>query len=72
LYKKFGIILNGPSPVTAKESSMADYFRFEQSKLLNLISTASGNLVYDKTEKLAVSPALENVHVWNIRTGALV
>lgn len=51
---------------------MADYFRFEQSKLLNLISTASGNLVYDKTEKLAVSPALENVHVWNIRTGALV
>lgn len=51
---------------------MTDYFRFEQSKLLNLISTASGNVVYDKTEKLAVAPALENVNVWNIRTGALV
>ena len=51
---------------------MTDYFRFEQSKVLNLITTSSGNVVYDKTEKLAVSPALENVNVWNVRTGTLV
>ncbi len=51
---------------------MTDYYRFEQSRVLNLITTPIGNVVYDKSEKLAISPALESVRLWNIRTGALV
>ncbi len=51
---------------------MTDYFRYEQSRVLNLISTTNSNIVYDKTDKLAVTSGLENVNLWNVRTGALV
>lgn len=51
---------------------MTDYYRFEQSRVLNLISPSNCNVVYDKTEKLAVASGSEAVRLWNIRTGALV
>jgi len=54
------------------EPLMTDYFRFEQSKVLNLITTSNANIAYDKSEKLAIVSGLENVGIWNIRTGALV
>lgn len=51
---------------------MTDYYRFEQERLLGLISTPNCNVVYDRTEKLAVSGGLESVFMWNTRTGSLV
>jgi len=51
---------------------MTDYFRFEQKNLLNLVTTTASNVTYDKTSKLALTGALENVYLWNVRTGTLV
>lgn len=52
--------------------SGGDYYRFEQERVLNLITSSHSNIVYDRTRKTALVAGLESVYQWNIRTGALV
>jgi hypothetical protein len=49
-----------------------EYFRFEQDRVLGLISSSNCNTVYASKGRYAVTGALETVYIWNIRTGQMV
>lgn len=49
-----------------------DLYRFELDRTLGLICSANCNTVYASKGKFAISGALEDVYVWNVRTGELV
>ena len=48
------------------------YLRYKQEKLLGLVASPSSNIVCDKAGFLVLSPGLEDVLVWNMRSGTLV
>lgn len=48
------------------------YLRYEPRAVFGLISSPSGNAVFDQTGKLSITPALENVVVWDIKKGTQV
>lgn len=45
------------------------YLRYEHDGSFGVISSPAGNVLYDKTGKYAIAPALENIIVWNVRQG---
>ncbi|KAG9299604.1 hypothetical protein G9A89_020775 [Geosiphon pyriformis] len=45
------------------------YFRYEPLKTFGVISSWLSNIVYDVTGKLAISPALEDVVIWDLKRG---
>ncbi|CAG8512706.1 7541_t:CDS:10 [Ambispora leptoticha] len=45
------------------------YLRYEPLKTFGIISSWLSNIVYDDTGKLAISPALEDVIVWDLKKG---
>jgi hypothetical protein len=48
------------------------YLRYEQSHSFGVISSSGGNVVFDRTGKLALTASLEDVCVWNLKQAALV
>lgn len=49
-----------------------DYFKYNLENTLGLICSSGSNAVYAGKDKYAVCGALENVYVWNLRTGEIV
>ncbi|KAJ2727197.1 beta transducin [Coemansia sp. Benny D115] len=48
------------------------YLRYEPRSVFGIISSPSGNAVLDHSGKLSITPALENVIVWDIKKGTQV
>ena len=48
------------------------YLRYNQDKSLGLIATPTAGIVCDKNGFLVLAPALEDVVVWNRRSGVEV
>lgn len=48
------------------------YLRYELSKTFGVITSPQSNAVYDSTGNLAISAALHEVAVWNLRQCSLV
>lgn len=48
------------------------YLRYELSETFGLVASPQSNAVYDSTGNLAISPALHDVAVWNLRQCSLV
>jgi U3 small nucleolar RNA-associated protein 12 len=46
---------------------MKSYLRFEPKKTFGVISSPQCNVVYDFSGNLAISAALQDVTVWNLR-----
>ena len=47
------------------------YLRYEQAASFGVICSNS-NVVYDRTGRLLITAALENIAIWNIKQGTLV
>ncbi|CEG41706.1 WD40-repeat-containing subunit of the 18S rRNA processing complex [Plasmopara halstedii] len=45
------------------------YLRYERACSFGVIASVEGNVIYDSSGRLAISPALQDVAVWNIRQG---
>ncbi|CAG8442083.1 2687_t:CDS:10 [Ambispora gerdemannii] len=45
------------------------YLRYEPLKTFGIISSWLSNIIYDATGKLAISPALEDVVIWDLKKG---
>ncbi|CAG8537832.1 10629_t:CDS:10 [Paraglomus brasilianum] len=45
------------------------YLRYEPLKTLGIICSSSSNTIYDASGKLAVSPALEDIIIWDLKKG---
>ncbi|KAI8983108.1 WD40-repeat-containing domain protein [Pilobolus umbonatus] len=45
------------------------YLRYEAAASFGVIASTQSNLLYDHTGKLAVSPALEDVIIWDLKKG---
>lgn len=48
------------------------YLRYEPLKTLGIICSSSSNTIYDASGKLAVSPALEDIIIWDLKKGIQV
>ena len=48
------------------------YLRYELSETFGVIASPQSNAVYDSTGNLAISAALHEVAVWNLRQCSLV
>ena len=48
------------------------YLRYEPTLTFGVISSGNGNAIYDSEGKLALTPALEDVVIWNIKQGIQV
>jgi U3 small nucleolar RNA-associated protein 12 len=48
------------------------YLRYSQGACLGVIASGSSNVQFDSTGELGIAPALAEVRVWNLRTGAIV
>ncbi|KAJ1899663.1 beta transducin [Kickxella alabastrina] len=48
------------------------YLRYEARSVFGIISSPTGNAVFDHSGKLSITPALENVIVWDIKKGTQV
>ncbi|KAJ2086741.1 beta transducin [Coemansia sp. RSA 986] len=48
------------------------YLRYEARRAFGVISSPTGNAVFDETGKLSITPALEDVVVWDIKKGTQV
>eukprot|EP01050_Picozoa_sp_SAG11_P004157 SAG11_NODE_258_length_11542_cov_35.970899_14_plen_259_part_00 len=48
------------------------YLRYSQGACLGIIASGGSNVQFDGSGELGVAPALSEVRVWNLRTGALV
>jgi len=46
---------------------LKSYLRYTEEKNFGLISSTSGNVLLDESGKIALTPALSNVFIWNIR-----
>ncbi|KAJ2402394.1 beta transducin [Coemansia sp. RSA 2559] len=45
------------------------YLRYEPRRPFGVISSPTGNAVFDETGKLSITPALEDVIIWDIKKG---
>ncbi|KAI9207367.1 WD40-repeat-containing domain protein [Polychytrium aggregatum] len=45
------------------------YLRYRQKASFGTIASANSNIIYDSSAQLAVCPALENVHIYNLKLG---
>ncbi len=50
---------------------MKAYLRYELGSTFGVV-TSSPAIAYDRTGKLVITAALENIAVWNVRQGTLV
>lgn len=48
------------------------YLRYELSDTFGVVASPQSNVVYDSTGNLAISAALHEVAVWNLRQCSLV
>lgn len=48
------------------------YLRYEPLATFGVITSTLSNIVYDHTGKIAVSPALEEVILWDLKKGVQV
>lgn len=48
------------------------YLRYELSETFGIVASPQSNAVYDSTGNLAISAALHDVAVWNLRQCSLV
>jgi U3 small nucleolar RNA-associated protein 12 len=48
------------------------YLRYEALASFGVVASTLSNICYDKTGKLAIAPALEEVLVWDLRKGVQV
>lgn len=48
------------------------YLRYEALASFGVVTSTLSNICYDKTGKLAIAPALEEVLVWDLRKGVQV
>lgn len=48
------------------------YLRYELSETFGVVASPQSNVVYDSTGNLAISAALHEVAVWNLRQCSLV
>lgn len=48
------------------------YLRYEALASFGVVTSTLSNICYDKTGKLAITPALEEVLVWDLRKGVQV
>lgn len=51
--------------------SAEEFYRFEERHTLGVVNSLECNAVYDVTGKYAICGALQNIYVWNLRTGEL-
>jgi U3 small nucleolar RNA-associated protein 12 len=45
------------------------YLRYEARRPFGVVASATAQCLFDASGRLAIVPALENVLVWNLRTG---
>ncbi|KAJ3011618.1 hypothetical protein HKX48_006726 [Thoreauomyces humboldtii] len=48
------------------------YLRYRLAANFGIVASGASNAVFDKHAKLAITPALEDVNVWDVRKGTLV
>lgn len=48
------------------------YYKFEPDKSLGMMYSPYANIHYDSTGKYVITPALENVLIWNMRTNKVI
>ncbi|TYZ65719.1 hypothetical protein PybrP1_006267 [[Pythium] brassicae (nom. inval.)] len=48
------------------------YLRYERETAFGVVAAAAGNVIFDRTGRLAIAPALKDVVVWNVRQGSFV
>ncbi|GAB9472776.1 Wd repeat-containing protein 3 [Globisporangium polare] len=45
------------------------YLRYERDCAFGVVSAVDGNVIYDRSGKFAIAPALKDVVIWNVRQG---
>jgi U3 small nucleolar RNA-associated protein 12 len=48
------------------------YLRYEPTHTFGIVTSYAGNSVFDRSSKLAVAAALEDVLIWDVKKGELV
>jgi U3 small nucleolar RNA-associated protein 12 len=48
------------------------YLRYEALSTFGVIASTQSNIIYDHTGKIAITPALEEVVLWDLKKGSQV
>lgn len=48
------------------------YLRYERETAFGVVAAAAGNVIFDRSGRLAIAPALKDVVIWNVRQGSFV